>query len=62
MNNYNFSTHDNMVKKKIVASGSNQLQTTDNVYLRASESVEINGEFSVPVGAELYIDVNTAYY
>lgn len=62
MNNYNFSTHDNKVKKKIVASGSNQLQTTDNVNLRASEGVEINGEFTVPVGAELYIDVNTAYY
>lgn len=62
MNNYNFSAHDNKVKKKIVASGTNQLQTTDNVFLRATEGVEINGEFTVPVGAELYIDVNDAYY
>lgn len=61
MNNYDFSSHDNKVKKKITMSGSNQLQTTDNVYLRATDGVEINGIFTVPLGAELYIDVNTAY-
>jgi len=61
MNNYNFSNHDNRVKKKIKMSGTNELQTTDNVYLRATDGVEITGDFTVPVGAELYIDVNSAY-
>lgn len=41
--------------------GNNALQTTDNVYLRATDGVEINGDFIVPLGAELYIDVNEAY-
>ena len=45
----------------ILMSGSNALQTTDHVYLRATKGVEINGDFTVPIGAELYIDVNSAY-
>ena len=61
MNNYNFSNHDNRVKKKITMSGNNNLQITDNVYLRATDGVEIYGDFTVPIGAELYIDVNSAY-
>jgi hypothetical protein len=61
MNNYDFSSHDNKVKKKIIMTGNNALQTTDNVYLRATDGVEINGDFIVPLGAELYIDVNEAY-
>lgn len=61
MNNYEFSSHDNKVKKKIIMTGSNALQITDNVYLRATDGVEINGDFIVPLGAELYIDVNEAY-
>ena len=62
--NYNFSSHDNRVKKIITignGSCSNSLNSGDNVYLRASEGVLINGDFTVPVGAELYIDVNPCY-
>jgi hypothetical protein len=61
---YNFSAHDNKVKNSItIGNGScnNQLSIGDNVYLRASKSVEINGVFTVPVGAELYIDTNPCY-
>lgn len=32
------------------------------MYLRAAEGVTINGDFTVPVGAELYIDANPCYY
>ncbi len=64
--NYNFSTHDNRVKKSITignVNGSciNSIEPGKNVYLRASEGVLINGDFTVPVGAELYIDVNPCY-
>jgi len=62
--NYNFGTHDNRVKKSItIGNGNcnNSLNIGDNIYLRASEGVSINGDFTVPVGAELYIDVNSCY-
>ena len=54
MCNYNFSNHDNMVKKSITigdGSCSNSLNTSDNVFLRSSEGVTINGDFTVPLGA-----------
>lgn len=62
--NYNFGTHDNKVKKNIIIGNGNCLNTLnigENVYLRASEGVLINGDFIVPIGAELYIDVNPCY-
>lgn len=62
--NYNFSSHDNKVKKNIIigtGSCSNSLSSGDNIYLRASEGITINGDFTVPIGAELYIDVNSCY-
>lgn len=62
--NYNFTSHDNRVKKNITignGSCSNSLNSGDNIFLRASEGVLINGDFSVPLGAELYIDVNSCY-
>lgn len=62
--NYDFTYHDTRVKKKIIIGNgtcTNSLNINDNVFLRASEGVEINGDFTVPVGAELYIDVNTCY-
>lgn len=61
---YNFNTHDNKVKKTITignGSCSNSLQIGDDVYLRASEGVLIKGDFEVPVGSELYIDVDSCY-
>ncbi len=62
--NYNFSSHDNKVKKNItIGTGaySNSLSNGDDIYMRASEGILINGDFTVPVGAQLYLDVNTCY-
>lgn len=62
--NYNFGTYDNKVKKSItIGNGSctNSLNVGQNIFLRASEGVLINGDFSVPIGSELYIDVNPCY-
>lgn len=62
--NYNFGTHDNKVKKNItIGNGSctNAIGVGQNAYLRASEGVLINGDFTIPIGAELYIDVNPCY-
>lgn len=62
--NYNFSNHDNKVKKNIIignGSCNNSLNPGDNVHLRASESILLNNSFTVPIGAELYIDVNPCY-
>lgn len=62
--NYNFSTHDNKVKKNItIGNGTctNTIESGQNVYLRASEGVLINGDFTVHNGAQLYIDVNSCY-
>ncbi len=61
---YNFSTHDNKVKRNItIGTGgcSNSLLPSDNVYMRASKGILINGDFTVPVGAQLYLDVNGCY-
>lgn len=61
---YNFSNHDNKVKNTItIGNGTcyNSLVTGDNVILRASKSILINGNFTVPVGAELYLDTNPCY-
>jgi beta-glucanase (GH16 family) len=62
--NYNFSNHDNKVKKSItIGTGgcSNTLLNGDNVYMRASEGILINGNFDVPIGAQLYLDVDECY-
>lgn len=62
--NYNFSTHDNRVKKNItIGNGTctNTIGSGQNIYLRASEGVLINGDFTMSLGSELYIDVNTCY-
>ena len=53
---YNFGTHDNKVKQSITIGNSgttNQLQVGDDVYLRAKQSIQINGTFDVPLGSEL---------
>lgn len=62
--NYNFGLHDNKVKKNItIGNGTctNTISNGQNIYLRASEGVLINGNFTVPLGSELYIDVNSCY-
>ncbi|HPX76758.1 MAG TPA: glycoside hydrolase family 16 protein [Bacteroidales bacterium] len=62
--NYNFGMHDNKVKRSITIGNNscvNSLGVGQSVFLRASEGVLINGDFTVPIGAELYIDVNACY-
>src|SRR5690554_2062138 len=62
--NYNFGLYDNKVRKNItIGNGTctNIINYGQNVYLRASEGVLINGDFTVPLGCELYIDVNPCY-
>jgi beta-glucanase (GH16 family) len=60
--NYDFSNHDNQVKKWInISNGggcSNTLSLGDDVFLRATDAIYINGDFTVPVGADLtlYVD------
>jgi len=63
--NYDFSNHDYKVKRVISIGGSgcsNSLTSGQNITLRAKEYVIINGDFTVPVGAELYIDCNNPCY
>lgn len=57
-----FSGHDDKVKNSITIGGSgcaNTMPTTGSgskVYLRAVNYVELNGEFTVPLGAELVVE------
>ncbi len=63
--NYNFSNHDNRVKKQIIIGKFplcfNTLQPGDNVHLRATDEVQINRNFVVPIGAELFINVDPCH-
>ncbi len=61
---YNFANHTNTVKKSIVLGNNNcQITVPSNqpYYFRASEGITINGNFTVPVGSEIYMDVNPCY-
>jgi len=59
--NYNFAQHDNKVKKFIRIGGNgctNSLAVNSKTVLRAAEGIEILGDFTVPVGAECYMEVS----
>jgi len=59
-----FGGYENTVKKRIRIGegGCNNVQPIGtNLILRADEDVTLFGEFEVPLGAELYIDVNNCY-
>lgn len=63
--NYNFNNHINEVKSVISIGGTgctNNISTNQSITLRARDYVIINGDFSVPLGAELYIDCNNPCY
>ncbi len=38
-----------------------RIMVNENITFRATEEIEISGEFTVPLGAELYLDVNPSY-
>jgi hypothetical protein len=59
--NYNFSNYDNQVKNSItIGNGgcTNSINSGDNVTIRASEFINLSGNFSIPLGASFYADVN----
>lgn len=61
---YNFSSYDNQVKKEITIGGngcSNSISSSQNIILRASDGITINGDFTVPLGGQLYLDANKCY-
>jgi beta-glucanase (GH16 family) len=59
---YNLNGYDNKVKKNIKIGGNGcQNTTSSSAFLRASEEIEIIGEFTVPIGNVLYLGVNPCY-
>lgn len=61
---FNFNTYNNLVKKSISIGGSgcsNSVIAGTNFVLRAQDFIEIKGDFTVPIGAEFYMDANTCY-
>ena len=57
-NNYHFDSYDYNVKNKVQIFNYKLIEGS-NINLRATKSIEITGEFEVPLGAELSIDVNS---
>jgi beta-glucanase (GH16 family) len=56
-----FSEYDWQVKKEITIGGegcSNEIPVGEDITLRATDGIEIRGDFTVPLGAQLYLDVN----
>lgn len=59
--NYDFTFHQETVRKSITISDgcTNALFANDEVIMRAMEEIIIKGDFYVPIGADLYLDVNS---
>jgi len=59
---YNFDSYDNTKLKKSITIGGNGASNTiangKNVVMRATDFIEIKGEFTASLGASLYLDVN----
>jgi nucleoid-associated protein YejK len=59
-----FWTYEEKVKKEIIIGGLNcvnSVPANSKKFLRAQNGVLIKGDFSTPLGSELYIDVNPCY-
>jgi len=54
----NYNTFNYAVKKSIALSGISSLSLGQNVFLRATDFIELKEGFTVPNGAELYLDNN----
>ncbi len=54
----NYNTFNYAVKKSISLSSQSSLYSGENVSLRATDFIELNAGFEVPIGAELYLDIN----
>lgn len=60
--NYSFPTYDNLVKKEIIIGDgtcTNTIYPWENILMRASEGITINGDFTVQPGGQLYFDAST---
>lgn len=59
--NYDFTTYNNLEKNFILIGqdgGNNSLSVGQDIKLRASQFIEIKGDFYVPLGASMYVDAN----
>jgi beta-glucanase (GH16 family) len=59
--NYNFNLYNNYEKNFIrlgEGGGNNYLLPSDNITLRASQYIYIEGDFNVPLGASIYMDAS----
>ena len=56
---YNYNTFNYAVKKSISLSGVSSLSFGQNVSLRATDFIELKAGFEVPLGAELYLGINS---
>ena len=54
----NFNTFNYAVKKSISMSSATTIPAGSDIYLRATDFIELKAGFEVPVGRELYLDVN----
>jgi beta-glucanase (GH16 family) len=54
----NYNTFSYAVKKSISLSSLSSLSSGKNVTLRATDFIELKSGFEVPLGAELYLDIN----
>jgi beta-glucanase (GH16 family) len=55
----NYDTFNYAVKKSISLSGVSSLTSGQNVSLRATNFIELKDDFTVPLGAELYLDITS---
>jgi hypothetical protein len=53
-----FEAYDYKVKKSITMSNATTIPQGNNISLRASDFIELKAGFEVPLGAELYLDIN----
>jgi beta-glucanase (GH16 family) len=55
---YNFNTYNYAVNKSISMSSATVIPSNSNICLRATDFIELKTGFEVPLGAEIYLDVN----
>jgi len=58
---YDFSTYNNIEKNFIkigTGGGQNSIPTGNTIYMRASDFIELEGDFTMPLGSSLYMDAS----
>jgi len=62
--NFNFLTYENKIKKEITIGGNGCINSIPNStfeFLRATDGILIKGDFTVPTGSQLLLEVNPCY-